>query len=467
MVYMVHHFEKTLPKQNILTHDSDKYPFLIEWRGRFSQDCLGVILPETTQQVSECFKIAQQYNICLVPQGGNTGLVGGQMPKGEQQQVILSLKKMTKIRDISPQDYALTCEAGVPLTVIQNTASEHHRLFPLSLASEGSATIGGLIATNAGGTAVLKYGNMRDLVLGLEVVLPNGDIINDTHYLHKRNVGFDTKYLFIGAEGQHGIITAASLKLFSKPKSEITCLLAVKTPKDAIDILAKLKDATGDNITEFELMPRIGLEFVLKHHALTNPFLELYSWYCLVTASSGFDEALLRTHLLNSLEDVLTQSLALDAVIAENITQSQKLRLIRMLMSESQKPEGASIKHDVSVPVRHIPELIAQGIEIAKKIIPNIRPCPFGHAGDGNIHFNFSQPLGMNPADFMLFEKPLNDAIFEIVHNLNGCFSAEHGIGSLRVEQLYQYRSQEEMRLRNAIKNTLDKNHILNPNKGY
>ena len=464
---MLDYFNHILPSQNILTLDTDKYPFLIEWRGRFSQDCLGVILPETTQQVSECLKIAQQHGIYIVPQGGNTGLVGGQMPKGEQPQVILSLKKMTQIRDISPADFALTCEAGVPLATIQTLALSHNLLFPLSLASEGSATIGGLIATNAGGTAVLKYGSMRDLVLGLEVVLPNGDIINDTHYLRKNNVGFDVKYLFIGSEGHHGIITAASLKLFSRPKSEITVLLAVQTPHDAIAILALLKEATGDNISEFELMPQRGFEFVLKHHAIQNPFSDIYPWYCLVTASSGFDEEMLRTHLLQSLEEIMNNGCVLDAVIAENIAQSQKLRLIRMLMSESQKPEGASIKHDVSVPVRHIPELIEQGMRVAQQMIPNIRPCPFGHVGDGNIHFNFSQPLGMNPADFMSYEAELNKEIFKIVHHLNGCFSAEHGIGSLRVEQLYDYRLKTEMRLRQAIKDTLDKHHILNPNKGF
>ena len=465
---MLDYFQSVLSPNHIITDNDAKYPFLVEWRGRFSQDCLGVLLPETTQQVSECFKIAIKHGIHIVPQGGNTGLVGGQMPKGEQPQVILSLKKMTKIRDISPSDFALTCDAGVTLAHIQTLASDNNRLFPLSLASEGSATIGGLIATNAGGTAVLKYGNMRDLILGLEVVLPNGDILCDTHYLRKNNVGFDTKYLFIGSEGHHGIITGASLKLFSKPKSEITCLLAVKNPQDAIVILAKLKEATGDNISEFELMPQIGLEFVLKHHDnIQNPFADFYPWYCLVTASSGFDETILRTHLLESLGKIFDDNLAIDAVIAENIGQSQKLRLVRMLMSESQKPEGASIKHDVCVPVRYIPDLIEQGIAVAHKIIPDIRPCPFGHAGDGNIHFNFSQPIGMKPDDFMALEDSLNDAIFDITHKLGGCFSAEHGIGSLRVKQLYQYRSEAEMRLRNSIKNTLDKNHILNPNKGF
>lgn len=464
---MLNKFETILSKNNILTDNNDKYPFITEWRGRFSQDCLAVILPETTEHVSRCLKLAQNLGIFIVPQGGNTGLVGGQIPKGEQQQIILSLKKMNKIRDMSPQDYALTCEAGVTLTTIQQIAYDNNRLFPLSLASEGSATIGGLISTNAGGTAVLKYGNMRDLVLGLEVVLPNGDIINDTHYLRKNNVGFDTKYLFIGAEGHHGIITATSLKLFSRPQSEITCLIAVQNPQNAIIILEKLKHDTGDNITEFELMPKTGLEFVLKHHNITNPFSHFYPWYCLVTVSSGFDENLLRTHLLQSLETIFNNDTALDVIVSENIAQSQKLRLLRMLMSESQKPEGASIKHDVSVPVRKIPELIEQGNFVAEKMIPHIRPCPFGHVGDGNIHFNFSQPIGMNPDDFMMYEADLNKAIFDITHKLGGCFSAEHGIGSLRIKQLYEYRSETEMTLRRTIKNVLDENHLLNPNKGF
>ncbi|MFT6071927.1 MAG: FAD/FMN-containing dehydrogenase [Alphaproteobacteria bacterium] len=465
---MMHYFAKTLRPENILTLDHDKHPFLTEWRGRFSQDCLGIILPETTQQVSACIQIAQEHNIAIVPQGGNTGLVGGQMPKGKRPQVIMSTQKMTKIRDISPQDFALTCDAGVPLSTIQTIAHTHNRLFPLSLASEGSATIGGLIATNAGGTGVLKYGTMRDLVLGLEVVLPNGDIISDTHYLRKNNVGFDPKYLFIGSEGHHGIVTAASLKLFSQPASEITCFIGVHTPQNALDILAYLQQATGDNISEFELIPQIGLEFVLKHNdTVRNPLSQFYPWYCLVTATSGFDISILQNHLLQSLEMIFTKNLAADAVIAKNNTESQRLRTIRMLLSHSQKPEGASIKHDVSVPMRHIPKLIEQGIIAAQKIVPDIRPCPFGHAGDGNIHFNFSQPINMKPNIFMDYEAALNTAIFDIVHKLNGCFSAEHGIGSLRIGQLYQYREKSEMTLRNHIKKTLDPNYLFNPDKGF
>lgn len=462
---MIEIFENIIGTQNIITDKSDMMPFITEWRGRFSQDCLGVIQPRSAQEVSECIVAASGNGLRIVPQGGNTGLVGGQIPKGAQPQIILSLRKMTQIRDISPHDHAVTAEAGVTLSTLQTQAKNHNLLFPMSLASEGSATIGGLISTNAGGTSVLKYGNMRDLILGLETVLPNGDILKDTHYLRKHNMGFDPKYLFIGAEGKHGIVTAASLKLFSRPKSSMTCFLGITSPQNAIDILHLLQQATGDNITEFELVPQIGLEFIEKHYQIPCPLTHSYPWYCLVTAASGFDETILRTHLFKSLEKILETSFAHDAVIAENIAQSDKLRQIRMLLSESQKPEGASIKHDVSVPVRHIPELISLGITKVKKILPNVRPCPFGHAGDGNIHFNFSQPIGMDKDEFMAYEPEINAAIFDIVHKLGGCFSAEHGIGSLRTAQMYQYRSPQEMTLRKKIKAALDPNEICNPNK--
>jgi len=460
-------FYKILKPCNIIISDHDKQPFLTEWRGRFSQDCLGILLPETVQQVSDCLKIAQQNHIHIVPQGGNTGLVGGQMPKGSQKQAIISLKKLNRIENISPADFALTAQAGVTLVDIQNNAEKHNRLFPLSLASEGSATIGGLIATNAGGTGVIKYGSMRHLILGLEVVLPNGDIINDTHYLRKNNTGFDLKSLFIGAEGQHGIITAASLKLFSRPLSEVTCLIGVHNLHNIIEILAILQQATGDNVSEFELIGQIGFGFVLKHHPIKDPFDISYPWYALVTVSSGFDETILQAHLLKSLEALLANKTAHNIVIAKNTAESLKLRQIRMLLSASQKPEGASIKHDVSVPVQHIPDLIKLGSQAAHHLIPDIRPCPFGHIGDGNIHFNFSQPVNMCPEKFMGYEKKLNSLIFDIVHNLGGCFSAEHGIGSLRVDQLYQYRSHNEMTLRQKIKKAIDPSYVLNPNKGY
>ena len=458
-------FETILSPDSIISLEQDKAPFLHEWRDRFFGDCACILFPKTTQEVVKIISFAHEHSIEIVPQGGNTGLVGGQIPDKTGRQVILSAQKLNKIRNISKEDSALVAESGVILENIHHAASEHNLLFPLSLASEGSAQIGGLISTNAGGTTVLRYGNMRNLVLGLEVVLPNGDLFQNTHYLRKANKGFDVNSLFMGAEGIHGFITAASLRLFAKPVYDVTMMVALDTPQKAIEFLVYMRDKVGDLLTECELIPKIALEAVINHKQIANPFDFLPAWCCLVTVSSSFAEEFIHPLVEKSLEGAFTQEIISDAVVAQNQTQAKNLRYIRMLLSECQKYEGASLKHDVSVPVSKIPALIDRAIQQASILIPSIRPMPFGHVGDGNLHFDFLQPVGMERAEFLNYEEQLNKIIFDIVHDLGGCFSAEHGIGILRRSQLHDYSSDAENNLRIRVKQMLDAKNIMNPHK--
>lgn len=443
--------------------DLEKY--LVEWRGLYRGETPLVLRPGSVEAVSAIVKIAAETGTPLVPQGGNTGLVGGQIPDASGGQVIVSLERMNKVRAVDALNNAMVVDAGCTLQSIQDAASEIDRLFPLSLASEGSCQVGGVISTNAGGTAVLRYGSMRDLVLGLEAVLPNGEIWNGLTSLRKDNTGYDLTRLLAGAEGTLGIITSAVLKLYPAPKATETAFVAVRDPQAAVELLARLQDVSGGLVATFEIIKRSGFELVLRHFEdAVDPFGDAHEWYVLVELTAGTD-GWLRGVLEQGLGGAMEAGLVLDAVLAESETQRQALWALRENMSEAQKLEGASIKHDVSVPVSRVPDFLAQATRDVEAAMPGIRPVPFGHIGDGNIHFNLSQPVDMDPQEFIGQWQAMNDIVHGVVARLNGSISAEHGIGTLKREEITRYKSDVALGAMRAIKQALDPKGIMNPGK--
>ncbi len=436
-------------------------PHLEEWRSKYKGSSPLLLKPDKTEQVSAILAVCNETGTPIVPQGGNTGLVGGQIPfDGE---VLLSLARMNKVRGVEKDGHALTAESGVVLAEAHRAADAHDLIFPLSLASEGSCTIGGNISTNAGGVNVLRYGMMRELVLGLEVVLADGRVLDLLRTLRKDNTGYDLKQLFIGAEGTLGIVTAATLKLFPKPRSRSTAFVAVPSPAAAVSLLSALQAGTGGMISAFELLPRAGLELVLAHfESARDPLKTPSPWYVLVEATAGFD---LTANFEAALENVMEAGLIVDAAIAESEAQHNQFWALREEMSEAQKREGASIKHDVSVPIDKIPDFLSRATAAVLKIVPGARPISFGHIGDGNIHFNFSVPKGGDPAAFLAKWDIVQHAVHDIVHGFGGSFSAEHGIGVMKVADLVKYKSAAELDLMRALKLTLDPKGILNPGK--
>ncbi|HEY2071793.1 MAG TPA: FAD-binding oxidoreductase [Rhizomicrobium sp.] len=436
-------------------------PHLEEWRGKYHGRSSLLLKPRTTAEVSTVLAICSETNTAIVPQGGNTGLVGGQIPFHNE--VLLSFARMNAIRDVG--ETAMICEAGVILADAQKAALDRDRYFPLSLAPEGSCTIGGNLSTNAGGTNVLRYGNARELVLGLEVVLADGRVLPMLRALRKDNTGYDLKQLFIGAEGTLGIITAAALKLFARPEVFETAFVAVPDPASALALLARLESATGGMISGFELMPRTGLELVLAHIPGTaDPLSKPSPWYVLVEASGGAAMNL-RITLETTLASTIESHLATDATLAANEAQRAALWKLRESMSEAQKPEGGSIKHDVSLPTAAIPDFLARGAALVETIVPGARPVPFGHLGDGNIHFNISVPKGGDNIAFLARWQDVARAVHDLVHSYGGSISAEHGIGVLKREDLPRYKTAAEMDTMRALKALMDPKGILNPGK--
>jgi FAD/FMN-containing dehydrogenase len=431
--------------------------YMREWRDKWVGTSPLVLRPESTQQVSDILKIAHETNTKIVPQSGNTGLVGGGIPNGE---VLLSLDRMTKIIAVDALDNSITVQAGCTLKSVQDAADAMERLFPLSLASEGSCRMGGNLATNAGGVNVLAYGNARDLCLGLEVVLADGRVWNGLRSLRKDNTGYDLKNLFIGSEGTLGIITAAVLKLFPKPSRHDTALVAVPSPHAALDLLALLKAVAGSRLTAFEIIPRIGIEFTTRHMNAQEPFAQAYPWYVLAEVINNPEE-----ELATVINNAFVKGLALDAIVAQSEAQRQAFWALRENMSESQKFEGGSIKHDVSVPVSKVAVFLDQAITAIEKFMPGARPVPFGHLGDGNIHFNVSQPVGMDKAAYLSRWSDMNDLVHGIVLKLGGSISAEHGIGVLKRDEMARIKSPVEMDLMRTMKQALDPKGILNPGK--
>ena len=437
-------------------------PHLQEWRGKYKGRSALLLKPQATAQVSAILAICNETKTPIVPQGGNTGLVGGQIPLNGE--ILLSLERMNKIRDVDADGASLIAEAGVVLANVQRAADEAGKYFPLSLAAEGSATIGGNLSTNAGGVNVLRYGPARDLALGLEVVLADGRVLDLLRALRKDNTGYDLKQLFIGAEGTLGIITAAALKLFAAPKSRVTAFIAMPSPEAAIQLLNRLQDETGGQVSAFELIPRIGLEFVLKHIPQTSDPLSAPSpWYVLAEAASA--GASLKESVERAVASAIEENLAADSVFAANEAQAASLWRLRESLSEAQKHEGASIKHDVSVPVPAISGLLKQGIAAVERIAPGARPVPFGHIGDGNIHFNFSVAKGGDNEAFLARWSDVSRAVHDAVHALGGSISAEHGLGVMKRDEILRYKSPTEIELMRTLKRTLDPNNILNPGK--
>ncbi len=458
-----------LGERGLLTDPKEMEQHLVEWRDNYHGAAAAVLRPASTAEVAAAVKICHDAGVPIVPQGGMTGLVGAGIPHEHGGEVVLSLRRLNRILDVNPAAYTMTVEAGVVLKTIQETAAAHDRLFPLSLGAEGSCTIGGNLSTNAGGVQVLHYGNARNLVLGLEVVLPDGRIWNGLRSLKKDNTGYDLKQLYMGAEGTLGIITRAVLKLSPKPRDVATCWLAVRDPAASVELLSRATGASEDNVTSCELMSRQGIEFVLRHiSGCVDPIAASHAWYVLMEWSSaraapegGGMSPRMEEFLAQAMED----GLVLDAVVAQSTAQAQMFWKIRESHSEGQKIEGPSIKHDISVPVSEIPAFIERGLAAMCAIVPGLRPVPFGHVGDGNLHFNAQAPVGMDKATFFKHAPAINHAVYELVRGVAGSISAEHGIGRFKLEELEHYRDVVELDLMRAIKRALDPRQIMNPGK--
>jgi FAD/FMN-containing dehydrogenase len=444
----------------------DIVPFLTEPRDLFHGKTSLVLKPGSVEEVAAILHLADETLTPIVPQGGNTGLVGGQVPDASGRAVIVSLSRMNRVRRIDPEADAMIVEAGVILADAQAAAAKADRLFPLSLAAEGSCEIGGNLSTNAGGTAVLAYGNSRDLVLGLEVVLASGEIWNGLRTLRKDNTGYDLRHLFVGAEGTLGIITAAALKLFPKPRGMGTAFVGLRDPDAALALFHRARAKAGHSLTSFEIMSRLCIDFVLKHLPGTrDPLAGSHDWYVLLEVSSGVSDEHARALVEEIFEEGAGAGLIEDGVLAESLEQSRALWHIRHGIPDVQRFEGGSIKHDVSVPVDAVPDLLRRGIARMAEFMPGARPVPFGHIGDGNIHFNFTQPVGTDKHAFLDRWEEVNAVIHEIVGELHGSISAEHGIGQLKRALLPKFKDPVELALMRKIKATLDPKGILNPGK--
>src|SRR5690349_13726757 len=455
-------FRKIVGDKYALTDKADVAPYTTEERDLFHGHSPLVLRPGSTAEVAAICKLASEHRIALVPQGGNTGLVGGQTP--HHGEVVMSLRRLDKIRDIDPASNTMTCEAGVILQVAQQRAAEVDRLFPLSLGAEGSCTIGGNLSTNAGGTAALAYGVAREMALGLEVVLADGRVLNALSKLKKDNTGYDLRNLFIGAEGTLGIITAATLKLFPKPRAIETAFVGLKSPAQALKLLSISQNEAANSLTSFELLADIAVDFSLRHGIdVRDPLTSKHPWYVLMELSSSRDDA--RAALESILAEGMEQGIVDDAVIAANLTQRAGFWKLRDEMSAAQKPEGGSIKHDISVPVAAVPAFIEEANAAVVKLIPGSRPVPFGHLGDGNIHYNVSQPVGGDATDFLGRWHEVNAVVFEIVLKMGGSISAEHGIGVLKRDELPDVKDKVAIELMRGIKAMLDPLGIMHPGK--
>ena len=441
-------------------------PYLSEDRGIYFGQSPLMMKPANSAEVAAILKICNETGTALVPQGGNTSLVGASIPISDGNEVILSLRRLNRIREIDPIANTIVVEAGCILADIQQAAAEVNRLFPLSLGAEGTCRIGGNLSTNAGGTAVLRYGNARDLALGLEVVLPDGRLIDDLKTLRKDNTGYSLKNLFIGAEGTLGIITAAALKMFPRPGEVLTAFIAVPHIAAAVDLLSRSRNTLGDTVTAFELMPRRAIDFLCRNiDGNRDPLDNRHDWYVLMEISAPGGEISFRPAFETLLESGYEDLVVEDAVIAESETQARALWRLRETLPEAQKPEGVSIKHDVSVPITKISELIAEGTAAIEALIPDVRPLAFGHVGDGNVHFNFSKPRQMDDADFIARSSEIHRIIHDIVHRLGGSISAEHGLGQHKREAIKRYKDPNALELMRDIKSLIDPNGIMNPGK--
>ena len=459
-------FAAIVGERNALRTANDIAPYLIENRGLYHGASPLVLKPATVEEVSAILRLASETGTPVVPQGGNTGLVGGQTPREGGHDIVVSLERLNRIRDIDPVANVIVADGGCILADIQRAASGVNRLFPLSLGSEGSCRIGGNLSTNAGGTAVLAYGNMRQLCLGLEVVLPTGEIWDGLRRLKKDNTGYDLRDLFIGAEGTLGIVTGAVLKLFPQPLGHQVAFAGLNSVEDALALFERASSLCGTALTGFELMPRIGVEFTVRHiEGVRDPLAVAYPWYALIDISTSDSAETAERMIETLLEQGFQAGLVQDAVIASSEAQRQGLWHMRESMSEAQKPEGGSIKHDVSVPVSSIPRFMAEAEKAVLAAMPGARICAFGHLGDGNIHYNISQPVGADKAAFIARWREINHIVHGLALSHGGSISAEHGIGQLKRDELAAIRPAIEMDLMRRIKLAFDPAGIMNPGK--
>jgi FAD/FMN-containing dehydrogenase len=439
--------------------------YMSEPRDLYHGRALAIVKPSDATKVANVLALCNAQGVAVVPQGGNTGLVGGQTPDESGRQIVLSLQRLDRVREVDPASDAMTLEAGVTLAHAQEIAESVDRYFPLSLASEGSCTIGGNLATNAGGVHVLAYGAARDLALGLEVALADGRLLSTLGKLRKDNTGYNLTQLFIGSEGTLGVITAATLKLFPRPRSRAVAFIGLDCPTQALGLLNFVKDHAGPGLQAFELMPRIGLDLVLRHiPGARDPLASPHPWYALVEIA-GFSDGEAERVAGATLAQALDAGQARDATLAHSLDQAAALWRLRESMSEAQKREGGSIKHDISVPIERIPDFLDEaGKRIAARF-PHARPVPFGHMGDGNLHYNVSQPIGADKAAFLAQWDEMNDIVHGLVDEFEGSISAEHGIGRLKRDLLAQVKNPIALDVMRALKQTLDPNNLLNPGK--
>ncbi|OHB34522.1 MAG: hydroxyacid dehydrogenase [Phenylobacterium sp. RIFCSPHIGHO2_01_FULL_70_10] len=443
------------------SQDPDRLaPKLVEWRDRWSGETPFLALPGSTDEVAAVVGVCFEAGVAITPQGGNTGLVGGQIPMGE---ILLSTERLKAVRDVDAFDDVMVCEAGVTLSEAHEAALAKNRRFPLDLASQGTATIGGVVSTNAGGTAVLRYGTTRDLVIGLEAVLPNGEIWNGLKRLRKDNTGYDLKQLLIGAEGTLGVVTAAALKLFPVLPSRATAMVGLSDPRAAIRLLARAKEAAGGGVEAFELISRVGVDFALKNIAdQRDPLQTRHPWYVLVELASG-EPGAAEAAMERLLAQALEEGLIADAAIAQSESQARAFWSLRENQSPAQKPEGATWKHDVSVPVSKVADFLEIAGAAVRELVPDARICAFGHVGDGNIHYDVLRPEGGDDSAHSALRDNGSRRVHDIVASLGGSISAEHGLGAMKSAEALRYKAAVEVNALRAIRAALDPKRIMNP----
>jgi FAD/FMN-containing dehydrogenase len=449
-----------------LDQPADIEPFTTDHRRLYRGATPLVLRPDLVAQVAEILRVCNDAGVGVVPVGGNTSYCGGTAPSEDGSQIVLSMARLRRVRSLDPLNYTMIAEAGCVLAEVQSAAASVDRLFPMSLGSEGSCQLGGVLSTNAGGTAVLRYGMMRDLVLGLEVVLPDGRVLDMLNPLRKDNTGYDLRDLFIGAEGTLGVITAAACKLFSRPASSVTAFIATPDPERAVALLSRLRALTGDSVTTFELIPRIALDLVLHHiDKVHDPLERAHEWYVLLEIGVARLDAGMSDAIEAELAAAMEAGEISDAVLATSDAQREAFWRLRELIPEAQRREGAGVKHDVSVTTSELPRFIAEASALVAQIAPHGRIVAYGHLGDGNLHFNVSAPVDADGASFMTLAPAINRAVHDLIARFRGSFSAEHGIGRLKREELLRYKSPVAVDLMRSIKRALDPGGIMNPGK--
>jgi len=464
---LITRLQELLGPQGWVAEPDQMERYTTEWRGLYTGETPLVVKPGSTSQLSEVLALCNEHRVGVVPQGGHTGLAGGAIPGLDgKAEILISLERMNRIRALDAENFTVTVEAGCILASLQDAARENRRMFPLSLASEGSCQIGGNISTNAGGTAVLRYGNTRDLVLGLEVVLADGRVLSNLNGIRKDNTGYDLKQLFIGAEGTLGIVSAATLKLFPEPHGTATALLALPSIEGVVELFAAARNHLGDEILAFETFPQIAMDMVEAHMpGHRSPLDGKSPWYVLLETAGQQAQEVVDAHMLAFLEAGIEQGNITDGVVARSEAQRIDIWKLRHGISEAQKHAGASIKHDISVPVSVMPEFISRAAASVTEQLPGVRPVPFGHVGDGNIHFNLSQPEAMDPEEFLAAWEEMNAIVHSLAVEMGGSFSAEHGIGYLKRDEMVRLSDVVDIELMRAVKQALDPVGIMNPGK--